>query len=213
MATARDGAPDTRSEDPNRWARASVVVAVGVIAFFVVTYVYNAVRFADDLIIGDQWYWVDNVLIPYERGELGLFDALTYEYASLSHSHIPTLAVFLFSYEFFGLTLAIDRVIGVLALSGLLGIVFVEANRHLGRREALLTTAVGLAVAMPTIVALNWLERRVDRLAHDMDSVVTQVFTQELDPAPRVEPATAAYREEPGHGAADSRAPALVAGR
>ncbi len=83
--------------------------------------------------------------------------------------------------------------------------------------EALLTTAVGLAVAMPTIVLLNWLERRVDRLAHEMDSVVTQVFTEDLSRGPRLEPAVdsreASRREEAGHGAADSRAPALVAGR
>jgi len=46
--------------------------------------------------------------------------------------------------------------------------------------EALLTTAVGLAVAIPTVVALNWLERKVDRLAHDMNTTVTQVFTAEL---------------------------------
>jgi len=46
--------------------------------------------------------------------------------------------------------------------------------------EALLTTAVGLAVAMPVVAVLNWLERRVDRLAHDMDSVVTRVFTEDL---------------------------------
>jgi len=46
--------------------------------------------------------------------------------------------------------------------------------------EALLTTAVGLAVAIPTVVVLNWLERRVDRLAHEMDSIVTQVFTEDL---------------------------------
>src|SRR5690606_30059601 len=53
--------------------------------------------------------------------------------------------------------------------------------------EALLTTAVGLAVAMPVIVVLNWLERRVDRLAHEMDSLVTQVFTQDLSIAPHFE--------------------------
>lgn len=46
--------------------------------------------------------------------------------------------------------------------------------------EALLTTAVGLAVAIPTVVALNWLERRVDRLAHEMESVVTRIFTEDL---------------------------------
>lgn len=54
--------------------------------------------------------------------------------------------------------------------------------------QALLTTAVGLAVAMPVIVALNWLERVVDRLAHDMDSIVTQVFTADV-----VRPSTPSY--------------------
>lgn len=51
--------------------------------------------------------------------------------------------------------------------------------------EALLTTAVGLAVAIPVVVVLNWLERRVDGTAHEMDSMVTQVFTEDLseDPA------------------------------
>lgn len=49
--------------------------------------------------------------------------------------------------------------------------------------QALLTTAVGLAVAMPVIVALNWLERSIDRLAHDMDSVATRVFTVDLSRA------------------------------
>jgi len=48
--------------------------------------------------------------------------------------------------------------------------------------EALLTTAVGLAVAIPVVVVLNWLERRVDRLAHEMDSIVTRVFTEDLSP-------------------------------
>lgn len=46
--------------------------------------------------------------------------------------------------------------------------------------QALLTTAIGLAVAMPTIVALNWLERAIDRAAHEMDSVVTRVFTADV---------------------------------
>lgn len=46
--------------------------------------------------------------------------------------------------------------------------------------EALLTTAVGLAVAIPAVAALNWLERIVERTAHDMDSAITGVFTQDL---------------------------------
>ncbi|SMF19336.1 biopolymer transport protein ExbB [Tistlia consotensis] len=71
--------------------------------------------------------------------------------------------------------------------------------------EALLTTAVGLAVAMPVIVLLNWLERRVDRLAHEMDDCVTQVFTEDLSFAP--------VAEERSHGGLEGRTAALVAGR
>ena len=43
--------------------------------------------------------------------------------------------------------------------------------------EALLTTAVGIAVAIPTVVAFGWFDRAVDRFGHEMDSAVTQVFT------------------------------------
>ncbi len=57
--------------------------------------------------------------------------------------------------------------------------------------EALLTTAVGLAVAIPVVAVLNWLERRVDRLAHQMDSVVTRLFTEDLSSEP------AEARQEP----------------
>lgn len=66
--------------------------------------------------------------------------------------------------------------------------------------EALLTTAVGLAIAIPVVAVINWLERKVDGLAHEMDSVVTQVFTADL---------TAAAIEEEGYGAAGYR-PAVV---
>lgn len=52
--------------------------------------------------------------------------------------------------------------------------------------EALLTTAVGLAVAIPVVALLSWLERRVERLAHEMESLVTRVFTEDLrgEPSP-----------------------------
>ena len=46
--------------------------------------------------------------------------------------------------------------------------------------QALLTTAVGLAVAIPVVAVLNWLERRVDGLAREMDNLITQVFTEDL---------------------------------
>ncbi|SBS29826.1 Biopolymer transport protein ExbB [Marinomonas aquimarina] len=43
--------------------------------------------------------------------------------------------------------------------------------------QALLTTAVGIAVAIPVIAMHAWLERKVERVAHNMNDAVTQVFT------------------------------------
>jgi biopolymer transport protein ExbB len=102
------------------------------------------------------------------------------------------------------------EVIGSLApLLGLLGTVLgmIEAFRQLeaagnqvnpailsgGIWEALLTTAVGLCVAIPVVALLNWLERRLDHLAHEMDDVVTQAFTVDLveDPPAAVVPGDA----------------------
>ena len=50
--------------------------------------------------------------------------------------------------------------------------------------KALVTTAVGLGVAIPIVAILNWLERRVERLAHEMSSIVTRVFTVDLSEEP-----------------------------
>lgn len=101
------------------------------------------------------------------------------------------------------------EVIGSLApLLGLLGTVLgmIEAFRQLeaagnqvnpailsgGIWEALLTTAVGLTVAIPVVALLNWLERRIDHLAQEMDDVVTQAFTVDLGAAiSAAEPAAA----------------------
>lgn len=61
--------------------------------------------------------------------------------------------------------------------------------------QALLTTAVGLAVAVPAIVALNWLERRIERAAHVTESLLLQVFTPDFSTP--IEDSYAAH----GHGA------------
>lgn len=50
--------------------------------------------------------------------------------------------------------------------------------------EALLTTAAGLVVAIPTLAALNWFERVVQRTAHNMENAVTQVFTGDFNQPP-----------------------------
>ncbi len=43
--------------------------------------------------------------------------------------------------------------------------------------QALLTTAVGLAVAIPVVTVHSWLERKVERISHMINDAVTQVFT------------------------------------
>lgn len=95
-----------------------------------------------------------------------------------------------------GLFRPLEVIASLAPLLGLFGTVLgmIEAFRNLaaagnqvdpailsgGIWEALLTTAAGLAVAIPVVVILNWLERRVDRVAFDLDSIVTRVFTEDL---------------------------------
>ena len=43
--------------------------------------------------------------------------------------------------------------------------------------QALLTTAVGLVIAIPTLAVYNWMEHKVQRVAAKMDDFLTQVFT------------------------------------
>ncbi|MFK7853351.1 MAG: MotA/TolQ/ExbB proton channel family protein [Granulosicoccus sp.] len=88
---------------------------------------------------------------------------------------------------------ALELIANLSPLLGLLGTVIgmIEAFRQLesagnqvdpallsgGIWQALLTTAVGLIVAIPALVAHQWLERKVERCAHLMEDCTTRVFT------------------------------------
>lgn len=63
---------------------------------------------------------------------------------------------------------------------------------------ALLTTAVGLIVAIPAVAALHWLERNVERLHADMQDSLTRLFTLRAT----VEQPSQAHAETPEHAAA-----------
>ncbi len=43
--------------------------------------------------------------------------------------------------------------------------------------QALLTTAVGIAVAIPVISMHSWLESKVEQISHQLNDALTQVFT------------------------------------
>lgn len=49
-----------------------------------------------------------------------------------------------------------------------------------GTWQALLITAVGLAIAIATVLAHGWLERRAERCGHQMEDAVTRAFTRDL---------------------------------
>ena len=44
--------------------------------------------------------------------------------------------------------------------------------------EALLTTAAGMAVAIPAGIALSWFESTADRLRLDLENIATRIFTR-----------------------------------
>ena len=50
--------------------------------------------------------------------------------------------------------------------------------------EALLTTAAGMAVAIPAQIALTWFEGSVDRLRHDMEDAATRILHRARAPLP-----------------------------
>ena len=43
--------------------------------------------------------------------------------------------------------------------------------------EALLTTALGLSIAIPAVLMVNYFDRVIDRIRHRMEDTATQVFT------------------------------------
>lgn len=50
--------------------------------------------------------------------------------------------------------------------------------------EALLTTAAGMAVAIPASAALTWFEAVIDRMRRDIEDAVTRIFVAEAPRAP-----------------------------
>lgn len=88
---------------------------------------------------------------------------------------------------------ALDLIATIAPLVGLLGTVLgmidaFQALQDSGARadpsalaggiwEALLTTAAGMAVAIPASMALSWFDSINDRLAHDFDDLATRILT------------------------------------
>lgn len=126
---------------------------------------------------------LDVAIVGHAREDLDEY-LVREEVTRVANEYLETLRSYLRGLE----------VIGTLSpLLGLLGTVLgmIEAFQQLeqaGNRvdpgvlsggiwEALITTAAGLAVAIPALTMLNFFERMVQRTAHDIEDAVTQVFT------------------------------------
>lgn len=89
---------------------------------------------------------------------------------------------------------ALETIVTIAPLLGLLGTVLgmidaFQALQETGARadpaalaggiwEALLTTAAGMAVAIPAGVVLNWFESILDRVRLDMEDIAAQIFSR-----------------------------------
>ena len=73
--------------------------------------------------------------------------------------------------------------------------------------QALMTTAAGLAVAIPVLLIFKWLERRINAVGEEMEDAVTRVFTRSLRAAPKT-----ADKSGPAGGALPASAAAGATG-
>ncbi len=129
-------------------ARIYLILAIGVL--FPLFYVYNTFSIDSRLISGDQWVWLLNVVLPFERGELGYWEAITYEYSPFSHSHILSLILFLADFEYFGFQLDTDKYVGIAAALGSSMIVGLMLGKSTSQR--LFIVAVATVFFMPSVI-------------------------------------------------------------
>lgn len=115
---------------------------------------------------------------------------------------------------------ALSLIAGVAPLLGLLGTIFgmikafqtvAVSGEALGRTEllaggiyeAMVTTAAGLVVAIPALVAYHWLSARVDSMVADMDRICVEFVESLVTPAPGPTPVS--------HASSNHRTPAAPA--
>lgn len=116
---------------------------------------------------------------------------------------------------------ALELIATIAPLVGLLGTVLgmieaFQALQEAGSRadpsdlaggiwEALLTTAAGMAVAIPASAGLAWFESVADRVQGDMEDLATQIFSRTGSPRP-IGPSERTAMERPRGGAAPQAA-------
>ncbi len=111
---------------------------------------------------------------------------------------------------------ALELIATIAPLLGLLGTVLgmisaFQALQEAGNRadpallaggiwEALLTTAAGMAVAIPASIALTWFEAVIDRVREDMESFAARIFVHQASIAPSRPQQTEAVQPDTAQG-------------
>jgi len=67
-----------------------------------------------DFIRGDQIRWINEVIIPYEKGDLTFWKAISYEYENFSHSHVLTILGYIASFEYLNFSFSYNFYVGTI---------------------------------------------------------------------------------------------------
>ena len=78
----------------------------------VANYTLFALALSWDFPSMDQWVWLRNVVLPYANNQIGFWGFITYEFVTLSHSHILTLLAIYINYHLFDLNFSINGAVG-----------------------------------------------------------------------------------------------------
>ena len=92
-------------------------------------------------------------------------------------SHLPTLEVIGTLTPLLGL---LGTVLGMIAAFRAMEAAGSQVDPSVlsgGIWQALLTTAIGLSIAIPVMAAYNWMDRKAQRVSEQINDAVTQVFT------------------------------------
>ena len=115
-----------------------------------------------------------------------------------------------------GLLGAISGLVGVFsdlgANGGLEGAATDTGGVALGIAEALNTTIFGLAIAIPTLVVYTFFNRRVERLAVEMESLLSSLISKCFPDGSAAEPASGYADDFPGAEPAASFQPGIALG-
>jgi hypothetical protein len=92
--------------------RSAKILSFILLFSIVANYMLFAYVLSWDFPVMDQWVWLRNVVVPYANNQIDFWGFITYEFETLSHSHILTLLAIYINYHLFDLNFSINAVIG-----------------------------------------------------------------------------------------------------